>query len=72
MIRVNAQANAKRMLANQATRIGLIGDDTYYCLDSKVWRVSPGASGLTVAFRSDDPIENELLKRLCREVSHVS
>jgi hypothetical protein len=56
MIRVKEQRNARNMLRT-------IGDDHYFVLDGKVWR---GHNG--IMFRSDDPIENETLLRLCREV----
>jgi hypothetical protein len=63
MIRVKEQRNARTMLRTKATRLGSIGDDTYFVLDGKVWRGNDG-----IIFRSDDPIENETLLRLCREV----
>jgi hypothetical protein len=50
------------MLESQATRLGSIGEDTYYVLDGKAWRITGG-----VVYRSDDDRESHVLKRLARE-----
>ena len=62
MYHVPVQDNARNMLESQATRLGAFGDDAYYILDGKVWRVSN-----EVVYRSDNGIESTALHRLCRE-----
>lgn len=63
MIFVSVQDNAKRMLATRAVKLTTIGDDTYYILDGKVWRISGGT-----VFRSDDDVESAALRRMCQTV----
>ena len=63
MIFVSIQDNAKRMLATQAVKLTTIGDDTYYILDGKVWRISGGT-----VFRSDDTVESAALQRMCQTI----
>lgn len=62
MIRVKVQHASKMMLSTQATRLGQIGDDIYFVLDGKAWRISAD-----VAFRSEDDQETAALLRLCRD-----
>jgi len=62
MIQVPAQANAARMLQTQAVCLGQIGDDQYFMLDGKVWRISAG-----VVFRSDDDLESRALLRKVKQ-----
>ena len=62
MFLVPVQDCALNMLEGQATKLGTFGDDAYYILDGKVWRVSKG-----VVYRSDDTLESDFLYRFCRE-----
>jgi hypothetical protein len=62
MIEVPAQANAAQMLNTQAVCLGQIGDDQYFMLDGKVWRISGG-----VVFRSDDDLESRALLRKVKQ-----
>ncbi len=66
---VKAQDNAKAMLASQATKLGEFGDDTYYYLDGKAWRIThtrADVSGGEVVYRSDDDLESQTILRMCR------
>ena len=63
MFHVAVQDFAKRMLETQAVKLGNIGDDTYYIIDGKVWRISD-----SVVYRSDDSLESTTLQRLCRTI----
>jgi hypothetical protein len=51
------------MLATQAVKLTTIGDDTYYILDGKVWRISGGT-----VFRSDDTVESAALQQMCQTI----
>jgi hypothetical protein len=62
MIQVPSQANAARMLKTQAVCLGRMGDDQYFILDGKVWRISAG-----VVFRSDDDLESQALLRKVKQ-----
>lgn len=62
MIHIRAQADAAHMLTTQAVCLGTIGDDQYFMLDGKVWRIS-GA----VVFRADDAVESHILLRMVKQ-----
>jgi hypothetical protein len=64
MFHVKEQANAKRMLAKHATKLGTIGDDTYYLFDGKAWRISAD-----VVFRSECSLETDTVRLLCQTIS---
>jgi hypothetical protein len=64
---VKIQDNAKAMLATQATKLGTFGEDTYYHLDGRAWRITKGGEGdPEVVYRSDDDLESQTILRMCR------
>ncbi len=68
MYYVVAQDNAAAMLESQATRLGTFGEDTFYFLDGKAWRVTKGSLIVRV-YRSDDDLESQSILRMCREAN---
>ncbi len=80
---VKAQDNAAAMLATQATKLGTFGEDTYYYLDGKAWRITqgerqvayqgegrPAVQGVRqTVYRSDDDLESQTILRMCRQAS---
>lgn len=66
---VAQQDNAAAMLATQADKLGTFGEDTYYYLDGKAWRIThdrSDAKGREVVYRSDDDLESQTILRMCR------
>jgi hypothetical protein len=66
---VKAQDNAAAMLATQATKLGTFGEDTFYYLDGKAWRitVTVGDPAGQLVYRSDDDMESQTILRMCRQ-----
>ncbi len=68
MYYVVAQDNAANMLKTQATLLGTFGEDTFYFLDGKAWRIIKGRLRDTV-YRSDDDLESQTILRMCQQAN---